>query len=246
MKHHRFSTELDRAGFDKRDRFILALSTFLNRVSTFPRRSRSRDPAAGALVALAAAGCSFPRAPAQIRERGADQAIAHIIALAHRGNISANECLSEYPLRCARQVDGFLQQRFLQLLDENSLSANLAQRRLLHLVAAVLIITISASLQSPQTAAFESTAPAISQACCRACRSSGFSRLLRFKRKDRAMLHVLNFPPQFFLTPQTLRRLQQHLLQHLIHQFFHLSAIRFRKMLHRLDTRTYEGRALLA
>jgi len=46
--------------------------------------------------------------------------------------------------------------------------------------------------------------------------------------------------------PQALCRLQKQLLQHLVHQFFHVSSIRLRQMLHRLHTRPDESRALLA
>ena len=80
---------------------------------------------------------SDARSIPQIRQRGAYQAIAYVIAPAYGWKHKPRRNIGRHIFYAVhRQVDRFLQQRILQFLDKYSLAANLRQRCVLHLVAA--------------------------------------------------------------------------------------------------------------
>src|SRR5207249_7677625 len=61
----------------------------------------------------------------------------------------------------------------------------------------------------------------------------------------RSRFDILNLSPEFSFAAQTFCRLQEKLLQHFIHQFLDMRAIRFRKVLHSLHTCADECSAFL-
>ena len=110
-----------------------------------------------------------------------------------------------------RKVDGLVEQRVFQFLDENSLSANLRQRRLLHFVAGGFDDDdFGFDARDRQRVACARTPPAIWPAGCRAFRCADASLFLPIGKEQIAQrFHVLDLAPQFFFAAQALRRLQQ-------------------------------------
>ena len=150
------------------------------------------------------------RALAQTRERRAvrrNQTISNIFAPAHRRKHQPRRCVRRNVLDAVhRQVDRFLQQRFFQFLDEDSLPADLRQRRRLQLIARCLDNDdLGFHSSGRRKVVCAQIPPAISQASCRACRCAGVSRLLPVRQKKIAQrFHVLDLAAKFFLTAQPL------------------------------------------